>query len=69
MSHHNTIMGQLLQMFSRHEFQHAVTETKSEYHARGFSSWNHFVSMLFAQLAGHDSLRGVEAGFATQCKR
>jgi hypothetical protein len=69
MSHHNTIIGQLLQMFSRHEFQNAVSETKSEYHARGFSSWNHFVSMLFAQLAGHDSLRGVEAGLATQCQK
>ncbi len=66
MSYNNTIIGQLLQMFSRLEFQKTVSETKSEYHSRGFSSWNHFVSMLFAQLAGHDSLRGVEAGLATQ---
>ena len=69
MSNNNTIIGQLLQMISRYEFQNAVSETKSEYHSRGFSSWNHFVSMLFAQLAGHDSLRGVEAGLATQCKK
>lgn len=66
MSYNNTIIGQLLQMFSRLEFQNIVSETKSEYHARGFSSWNHFVAMLFAQFAGHDSLRGVEAGLATQ---
>lgn len=66
MSYNSTIIGQLLQMFSRLEFQKTVSETKSEYHSRGFSSWNHFVSMLFAQLAGHDSLRGVEAGLATQ---
>jgi hypothetical protein len=56
-------------MFSRLEFQNIVSETKSEYHARGFSSWNHFVAMLFAQFAGHDSLRGVEAGLATQCQK
>ncbi|MCK5341774.1 MAG: IS4 family transposase [Candidatus Heimdallarchaeota archaeon] len=68
MSHNNTIIGQMLQMFSRHEFQSIVKETKSEYHARGFTSWNHFVSMLFSQLAGHDSLRGIEAGLATQSK-
>jgi len=68
MSHHNTIIGQLLQMFSRHEFQSLVTKTKSEYHTRGFSSWNHFVAMLFGQLAGHDSLRGIEAGLASQSK-
>lgn len=69
MSNNSTIIGQLLQMFSRYEFQQAVLETKSEYHARGLSSWNHFVSMLFAQLAGHDSLRGVEAGLATQGRK
>lgn len=53
-------------MFSRYEFQKAVFETKAEYHARGFSSWNHFVAMLFGQLSGQDSLRGIEAGLATQ---
>jgi len=68
MSHYNTVLGQMLKMFSRHEFQNLVSQTKSEYHARGFSSWNHFVSMPFGQLAGHDSLRGIEAGLATQAK-
>lgn len=68
MAHHNTILGQMLKMFSRHEFQKAVSETKAEYHARGFSSWNHFTSMLFGQLAGQDSLRGIEAGLATQAR-
>jgi hypothetical protein len=66
MYHHNTILGQMLKMFSRYEFQKAVSETGTEYHARGFSSWNHFVAMLFGQLSGQDSLRGIEAGLATQ---
>ena len=56
----------MLQMFPRYEFQKAVSETGTEYHARGFSSWNHFVAMLFGQLSGQDSLRGIEAGLATQ---
>lgn len=66
MAHNNTLIGQMLQLFPRHEFQKAVSETGTEYHARGFSSWNHFVAMLFGQLAGQDSLRGIEAGLATQ---
>lgn len=66
MHHHNTILGQMLQMFPRYEFQKAVSETGTEYHSRGFSSWNHFVAMLFGQLSGQDSLRGIEAGLATQ---
>jgi len=68
MAHNHTIFGQMLQMFSRFEFQKAVKETKTEYHARGFRSWNHFVSMLFGQLACQDSLRGIEAGLASQAK-
>ena len=66
MHHHNTILGQMLKLFSRYEFQKAVSETGTEYHSRGFSSWNHFVAMLFGQLSGQDSLRGIEAGLATQ---
>jgi len=66
--HQHTIFGQMLQMFSRFEFDKAVKETGTEYHARGFSSWNHFASMLFGQLAGQDSLRGIEAGLATQAR-
>lgn len=68
MSHHHTLIGQMLQMFSRFEFQKAVTASKAEYHSRGFDSWNHFVAMLFGQLAGLDSLRNIEAGLASQSK-
>lgn len=66
MAHHNTILSQMLKLIPRHEFQKAVSETGSEYHARGFTSWNHFIAMLFGQLAGIDSLRGIQAGLATQ---
>ncbi len=68
MAHNNTILGQMLKMFTRHEFEKAVSSAGTEYHSRGFSSWNHFVAMLFGQLAGQDSLRGIEAGLATQAK-
>jgi len=53
-------------MISRFQFQKTVKETKTEYHSRGFRSWNHFVAMLFGQLSGQDSLRGIEAGMASQ---
>ena len=68
MSHNHTILGQMLQMISRFEFQKAVNETQTEYHARGFRSWNHFTAMIFGQLSGQDSLRGIEAGLASQAQ-
>ena len=50
MSNNRTIFGQMLQMISRFEFQKTVNQTYTEYHARGFRSWNHFVTMLFKHL-------------------
>jgi hypothetical protein len=60
-----SIMNQLLQIFPRSEFQSAVKETRSERHARGFSSWEHFVAMLFCQLADAQSLREITGGLAS----
>ena len=39
-----------------------VKESKSERHARGFSSWSQFVSMLFCQLGRAFSLREISGG-------
>lgn len=61
-----TILSQMLQLISRYEFEKTVSEHRAEYHARGVSSWSHFVALLFGQLASQDSLRGIEAGLATQ---
>jgi hypothetical protein len=40
----------------------------AELHSKGFSSWEHFVAMLFGQFAGQDGLRGIETGMASQAK-
>jgi len=60
-----SIMNQLLQIFPRSEFQQTVKETKSERHARGFRSWDHFVAMLFCQLADAQSLREITGGLSS----
>lgn len=69
MKNHNSIFGQMLQLISRYEFQKCVKEYQSEKHSKGFSSWSHFVSMLFGQLSGQDGLRGIETGMASQSER
>ncbi len=56
------MFSQILQLFPRREFQKLVAETKSERHARGFSSWGQFVSMLFCQLGRAHSLREISGG-------
>ena len=60
-----SIFSQLLQLFSRTEFEQAVRETKSERHARGFTSWGQFVAMLFCQLGRAHSLREITGGLSS----
>jgi len=60
-----SIMTQLLQMFPRNEFHQEVKATKAERHARGFESWDHFVAMLFCQLADAQSLREIVGGLSS----
>ncbi len=57
-----SIFSQLLQLFSRIEFQQAVMETRAERHARGFTCWGQFVAMLFCQLGRAHSLREISGG-------
>jgi len=47
-----SIFSQLLQLFSRADFQLAVKETKAEPHARGFSCWPSSWPWSFANWAG-----------------
>jgi hypothetical protein len=60
-----SILNQVLQIFSRSDFQRAVDETKAEHHARGFRSWDQFVAMLFCHLADANSLREICGGLAS----
>jgi Transposase DDE domain/Domain of unknown function (DUF4372) len=59
-----SIFSQILQLFSRLEFESAVRKHKAERHARGFSCWGQFVAMLFCQLGRAQSLREICGGLA-----
>ncbi len=60
----SSIFSQMLQLFSRAEFERAVRKHQAERHARGFTCWGQFVAMLFCQLAGAQSLREICGGLA-----
>jgi len=57
-----SIFSQLLQLFPRVEFQAAVNRHGAERHAKGFTCWGQFVSMLFCQLGRAHSLREIVNG-------
>src|SRR6266436_4214820 len=60
-----SIFSQLLQLFSRVEFETAVGQHRAERHARGFTCWGQFVAMLFCQLGRAHSLREICGGLAS----
>ncbi len=54
-----SLFSQLLNVFSRPAFIGLVRKHQTERCAKGFSSWSHFVAMLFCQLAQAKSLREI----------
>jgi hypothetical protein len=62
MLRYSSLFSQLLGVLDRNYFARLVEEFKSEKAAKGFTSWEHLVSMLFCQLAQARSLREISGG-------
>jgi diacylglycerol kinase len=60
-----SLFSQVLSLVDRVKFQQAIKEHQTEKSAKGFSSWSQFVSLLFSQFAGANSLREISGGLAT----
>ena len=55
----DTIFNQLLQILPRHEFEKAVNLYKGDKYVKYFSSWQQFMTMLYAQIRSKDRLRDI----------
>jgi hypothetical protein len=65
MNKSTNIFGQILQLVDRNVFQALVKKTGAEKNTKGFSSWDHFTSMLFCQIGNAHSLREITFGLAS----
>ena len=59
----DSIFGSLLKPIDRRWFQAAVDRHSADAYDKTFKSWDHLVTLVFAQLSGVDSLRGLELAF------
>jgi|LGVF01.1.fsa_nt_gb hypothetical protein len=59
-----SLFSQLIVLFDRRKFQQLAFKHKAEKHSKGYSSWDHFIAMLFCQLAQAKSLREICGGLA-----
>ena len=56
-----TVFSQLIEHAPSKEFQKCVARYRGDSHLRGFSCWDQYLSMAFAQLTYRESLRDIEA--------
>jgi hypothetical protein len=66
MSHSNTLMNQLLVHIPRHDFQSLVSQWNGDRYVKRFTTWNQFVTLLYAQAADKKSLRDIQNGLHLQ---
>jgi hypothetical protein len=56
-----TVFSQLIEHAPGKEFQKCVARYRGDAHFRGFSCWDQYLAMAFAQLTYRESLRDIEA--------
>ena len=66
---YNSIFSQLFQFIPRHHFEKSVESAGADRHCRHFSAWRQFLTCLYAQITGKDSLREISDGLLTNRAR
>lgn len=66
MSHHNTILSQMLKLIPRHEFDSLSQQYDNKRRVGALSRWSQFVAMFTCQVSGLSSLRDIESTLHTQ---
>ena len=69
MSHHNTVIAQMLKLIPRHEFDTLANQHHAGRSFRKASRWSQFVTMMVAQLSGRNSLRDIVDNMTAQMHR
>ena len=58
-----SVFGQLISLINRADVQNLAKEHQSDRFCKGFTSWDHLLSMVFCGLGNCNSLREVSAAF------
>lgn len=55
-----TILSELLKIFPRYAFEKLEQQHQSNHYTKYYTGWQQLITLLYAQIAGHDSLRGIQ---------
>ena len=69
MRHHNTVFHAVLKLVPWHVLDRLVERAKANKKVRRLTTQEQFIALLYAQLAGSESLRAIEAGLASHASK
>ena len=67
--YYNSIYSQLINFIPRYRFEKIVKKSGEDRYCKHFTAWKQFLTLLFAQISGKDSLREIENALLANHKR
>ncbi len=64
-----SIFQQLFNFIPRYRFEKSVKNLSGDRYCKHFTAWKQFLTLLYAQISGKDSLREIEEGLLSNHKR
>ena len=64
-----SIFQQLFKFIPRYRFEKSLKKLSGDRYCKRFSAWQQFLTRLYAQITGKDSLREIASGLATNQNR
>ena len=67
--YYNSIYSQLFNFIPRYRFEKIVKKSDGDRYCKHFTAWKQFLTLLFAQISGKDSVREIENALpANHCR-
>ncbi len=64
-----TMLGELLKIFPRYEFEKLEKQHQSNHYTKYFTGWQQLITLSYAQIVGHDSLRGIQTSLGVHSQK
>ncbi|MEI7707167.1 MAG: IS4 family transposase [Chlorobium sp.] len=64
-----TMLGELLKIFPRYEFEKLEKQHQSNHYTKYFTGWQQLITLFYAQIVGHDSLRGIQTSLGVHAQK
>ena len=67
--YYSSILQQLFKFIHRYRFEKSVKKLSRDRYSKKLLAWQQFLTCLYAQITGKDSLREIESGLVTNQSR